>query len=228
MLAILLLPPLAGLSKRVNTEGRKDEEEIPQAWKGLLDPQTREFWKEGNHLPDEGFLLFAQNPESLQHAKLWLMRMELKAKILHQMQKTINVAQREMVADGLMEDRYWQFDDLRKGKMGLRMPMEDLKRLNFYFLFSSQCPHCKSLAKTLKEIPQVRPLQVDAGALLEFDGLQKTARATKETLEAYLKDGIVPVVVIHDPQKNVATVVSGNRSLDEYYVASRSLLKGGR
>jgi hypothetical protein len=225
----LLFCPLV-LSKRVNTEGNEivtnKEETISSEWEPLLNPKTKEFWKEGNHIPDEGFLLFAQNPKSIKHAKFWLLRMETKAKILNQMQKTVEVAQKEMVEKGLMEDRYWQFEDLKKGLVNTRVTIDDLKQLNFYFLFSSTCPHCKGLAVKLKKIPKVRPLQVDNLKLMVFSGLEETTRATKETVRAYSPDGIVPIVVIHNPKTNVITKIAGNRPIGEYFLASHSLLKG--
>jgi hypothetical protein len=216
--------------KRFNTDERVKNysKAIPNKWKDLINPKTEEFWREGNHVPDKGLLLLAQEPENIQYAKLWLLRMEIKAKHLNQMQKTIEIAQKQMVQDGLMEDRYWQFQDLIKGKTSSRITKRDLKNFNIYFLFSSTCPHCKSLSKNLSQIPNVKPLQVNEGKLLNFKGLDKTTRASVETKSTYLKNGVVPVVVIHNPKNNLVTTVSGNRPINEYLYAASTILKGGK
>ena len=224
---LLIIASLPADAKRVNTTEGKKNHNIPEEWKPLLNPKTNEFWKEGNHKPDDGFLLFAKNPTSIQYAKLWLLRMETKAKVLSQMQSTVSKAQAQMIKAGLMEDRYWQFKDLKKGKTDKRVSKKALKKLDFYFLFSSTCSHCRSLAKKLVAIPNLRVLQVDDKKIINFNGLAKTDRATKDTIKSYAPDGIVPVVVIHNPKSNVLTKVIGNKPIGEYYLAANSILKGG-
>lgn len=224
---LLLIVSIPTDAKRVNTIEGKSKQDIPEEWKPLLNPKTNKFWKEGNHTPDEGFLLFAKNPTSIQYAKLWLLRMETKAKVLRQMQSTVSKAQRDMIKSGLMEDRYWQFSDLKKGNVNSRVAKKELKNLDFYFLFNSKCSHCKHLAKKLAGFPNLRVLQVDENNILNFKGLSKTNRATKETINSYAPDGVVPVVVIHNPKTNVLTKIIGNKPIGEYYLAANSILKGG-
>lgn len=229
----LMLSVSSAKERRVNTSkgkvGNKPNKElkVPKEWSALLDPKTKEFWREGNHIPDAGFLLFAQNPDSTEYARFWLLRMETKAKVMNKMQQTIDKVQKDMVAEGLMEDRYWQFEDLRKGKISKRLAKNELKKLNFYFLFSSTCSHCKGLSKKLVNFPNLRPLQVDERRILNFNGLLESSRASKETIRMYTPDGIVPVLVIHNPKTNEVTKITGNRPLGEYYLAANSLLKRG-
>ena len=47
------------------------ENRVSEDWKPYLDDSKAEFWKEGNHIPDQGFLLLLTN-RSLENAKLWL------------------------------------------------------------------------------------------------------------------------------------------------------------
>jgi hypothetical protein len=214
--------------KRVNTEKKvtHSNPQVPLEWVDLLDPKTKKFWREGRHEPDEGFVLFAQNPESIKHAKLWLLRMETKAKILVKMQKTVDKAQLELFKEGLIEDRYWQFSDIKKGKLANRLPIKELEKLQVYFLFSSTCPSCHKLAKKLDKFKRVSPLQVDQKGLIDFANLPKTQRATNQTIQTYVKDGIVPVVVLHKVGSNSVMRLVGNNDQNTYMQAAMKLLNG--
>lgn len=219
------------MGQRFNTEYsiRKSVKNVPKEWQDLLNPKTTRFWKEGNHVPDEGFLLLAKNPNNKEYAKLWLLRNEIKAKYLAMIQKTVDKAQRELFLEGKLVDRYYQFNNKKKKaktrRYSPKISKSELKSLNFYFIYSSVCPHCKKLAKTLTKIPGVLPLQADNNKLLNFNGLSKSSRASKETLSNYAPDGVVPVVVIHNPKSNSATKIIGNKPLEEYLFASSELMK---
>lgn len=220
---------------RFNTNQSKLDvaKNAPEEWKELLNPKTNRFWKEGNHTPDEGFLLFAKNPTNKEYAKFWLLRNEIKAEQLALMQATVDEAQRELFLEGKIKDRYHQFKKnnspvkVQKAETNQtpNISKADLKKLNFYFIFSSTCPHCSDLAKKLKNIPDVRPLQADSKALKNYEGLIQSTRATPETLTNYAPDGVVPVIVIHNPKTNAATRIVGNKTIEEYLMASAELLK---
>lgn len=228
---LILLSINNAFGQRFNTEYsiRKSVKDVPKEWQDLLNPKTTRFWKEGNHIPDEGFLLLAKNPNNKEYAKLWLLRNEIKAKYLAMIQKTVDTAQKELFLEGKLVDRYYQFKDKakksKKRNFSPKISSNQLEKLNFYFIYSSTCPHCKKLAKTLTKIPGVLPLQVDNNKLLNFKGLAKSSRASKETLSNYAPDGVVPVVVIHNPKTNSATKITGNKPLDEYLFASSELVK---
>ena len=220
---------------RFNTLGGNSEvsKSAPEEWKELLDPKTNRFWKEGNHVPDEGFLLLAKNPTNKAYAKYWLLRNEIKAEQLALIQATVDEAQRELFLEGKLKDRYFQFGRGSRTTKTAALPINqtpnvskaDLKRLNFYFIFSSTCPHCSDLAKKMKSLPDVRPLQADKKPIKQFEGLIQSSRATPETLANYAPDGVVPVVVIHNPKTNAATKIVGNKTLEEYLSASAQILK---
>jgi hypothetical protein len=223
-------------SFRFNTSGGNADvaKSAPEEWKDLLNPKTNRFWKEGNHVPDEGFLLLAKNPTNKAYAKYWLLRNEIKAEQLTIIQATVDEAQRELFLEGKLKDRYYQFGKgnrvtTKKTSLPLNqtpnLSKTDLKKLNYYFIFSSTCPHCSELAKKIKNLPDVRPLQADQKGIKHFAGLIQSSRATPETLSNYAPDGVVPVVVIHNPKTNAATKIVGNKSLEDYLAASAQILK---
>lgn len=231
---ILFLSSSNSFALRFNTSISKTDiaNSAPEEWRDLLNPKTTRFWKEGNHIPDEGFLLLAKNPTNKSYAKFWLLRNEIKAEQLALIQSTVDEAQRELFLEGKLKDRYFQFSKKHtQTKIASpinqtpRVALADLKKLNFYFIFSSTCSQCVELAQKMKSLPSVRPLQADKNGLKNFSGLMKSARASAETLSNYVPDGLVPVVVIHNPKTNAASKIVGNKSLEEYLFASSELLK---
>lgn len=203
---------------------------IPPEWVPYLNRATEEFWTEGNHRPDAGFVLLARNP-SKETAKLWLLRMEAKARALTEMYGFVAEAQKELVRGGFMADRF-PTSVARQGALpGKEAPKtqgsvtdKDLKELQFYFLFSPSCGHCAELAETLIPFPNVVPLQVTEGPLKNFPGLPKSTYATKETKEAYLKEGVTPVVVVSWPKKNIVTTLTGNHSTEDLLLAAATVV----
>lgn len=201
---------------------------IPESWVPYLNPAFEEFWTEGNHRPDTGFVLFARNP-SVENAKLWLLRMETKATYLQVMFNSVVVAQKDLIKQGLIKDRYNSIEKARslpptKVKQN-GVSKEELSELEIFFLFSSTCPHCKRLALTLKAFPNVSPLQVDSSEkLTNFESLPASEMATEDTKSAYLQTAEVPVLVIHDPTNKTVNILKGNRSQEEILLAMASLL----
>lgn len=235
---IIVMMSLFAKQPRVNT--RNTVVSIPQPllencrssnnckkWKKLLDPKSRDFWKEGNHLPDEGWILFAQNM-NLESAKLFLLRGELKAKSLHKAMALIDKAHMELIAEGIMEDRYNVFANKVEQinqRRASNIDKNSFKKLQYFFIYSSTCPHCKGLAKKLASFPNVYPLQANKAKLVNFDGLKKSEYASKETLAQYAPGKTVPVLVIHNPKTKEAVVLEGNKPSSEIILASARILQ---
>ena len=207
---------------------------VPPEWIPLLNRAYEEYWMEGNHRPDAGFVLFARNP-SKETAKLWLLRMESKAQNLEELFGYVKQAQTELVSSGLMPDRYnmvnqpapqavpksssWvdpiKASDSRK---------EAFRDLQFFFLYSPTCPHCARQAQNLVGFPNVHPLQVTSGDLAKWPGLPVSEYATQETIQAYVRDGeqpgAIPVVAIYQPKTNQILKMKGVRSAQEILAAA--------
>lgn len=210
---------------------------VPGEWIPLLNRAFEEYWMEGNHRPDAGFVLFARNP-SKETAKLWLLRMESKAQNLEELFGYVKEAQKELVGGGLMVDRFnmvSQASATPAGFLGKNKPeispsnisKAGLDDVEFYFLFSPTCPHCARLAQSLVGFPNVHPLQVIDGELVNWPGLPQSDRATPETIAAYVKEGDqpggVPVLAIYHPKTNRVLKLRGARSAQEILTAAAAV-----
>ena len=212
---------------------------VPAEWIPLLNRAYEEYWMEGNHRPDAGFVLFARNP-SKETAKLWLLRMESKAQNLEELFAYVKDAQKDLVNAGLMADRYNMVNQaapqaVRESPAGstANVGSDSAKAafgdLQFYFLYSPTCPHCARLAQNLVGFPNVHPLQVTGGELVNWSGLPASDHATPETIEAYVRDGEqpggVPVLAIYEPKSNRVLKLRGARSTQEI-LAAAAVVKG--
>lgn len=208
----------------------KGPKERCEIWKTLTNPKSPEFWKEGNHIPDHGWITMVQDM-TVDSAKLFLLRGEIKALYLQRAMKLIDQAQIELVSEGLMEDRYNvvanKVDQLKRRNVP-KLSKSQLKNLQYFFIFSPSCPHCKNLSRTLVGLPNVYPLQATQGKLYHFDGLNKTERASTETLKGYAPNGIVPVLVLHHSTSQKAVVLRGNQTIDQIMLASAQLLRSSK
>jgi hypothetical protein len=206
---------------------------IPAEWIPYLNRAYEEYWTEGNHRPDAGFVLFARNP-SKETAKLWLLRMESKAENLELLFGLVKEAQADLLRQGLVEDRFGTAPAPKAGTLpvagargGVLPARADLHALEFFFLFSSTCPHCVRMAETLQSFPNVKPLQVDGGGLKEWPGLPPSDRATPETIATYLDGGAVPAVVVYHAKTNRALKLTGAKSTAEVLAAAAAVMARG-
>lgn len=193
-------------------------------WKSLLDPKTDMFWSEGGHKPDAGFLLFAKHP-TIDNAKKWLLRMEMKARIVQKLNGLVVRAQQELVLEGKMIDRYQMVKGQNENQKNVFSKAEEAKIALFdlFFLFSPSCVHCQGLAKTLKGLKTVKPLQVGGGKPFHFKGLAKSVFASVSTIESYVPGGKVPVLILLDGKKNKMVRLTGNKNKESILQAVKQL-----
>lgn len=204
---------------------------VPAEWIPLLNRAYEEYWTEGNHRPDAGFVLFARQP-SKETAKLWLLRMESKAKNLEQLFALVRDAQDELVKDGLLVDRFNMVHRVPSTAFNQSMPRaaieEDVwKQVEAYFLYSPTCPHCARLATALVGFPNVHPLQVTPGEVVNWPGLPPSDRADAETVQTYVNQGQgaggIPVLVLFDRAKQAVMTLRGAHSAPEIMAAAAAL-----
>ncbi len=201
---------------------------VPPQWEPYLNPKTAAFWTEGNHRPDAGFVLFL-NEMTVDAAKLWLLRGEIKARYLEEALVLVEQAQRELIRDGLMKDRYHVMDSRGPQESKTNKAKTDLKSVSkdvdIFFIFSPNCSHCSNLASTLVGFPNVIPLQASASSPLKnWDGLKASEYASQETLKSYASDGAVPVLVLHHSKKNLAVILKGERSTEDILLAISQIM----
>lgn len=197
---------------------------VPLEWKNLLDPTTDEFWMEGNHRPDQGFLLWAKNP-SIENAKLYLIRMNAKRDRLHLMQKQQELANKELIKHGVIANDY---NFLAEMQPIAAKSQEKWAATHLFFIFSPDCPHCKKQAEVLAGLENVTPMQIGGDKLVYFDRLPATVWARKEDIEQYVKEKVVPVLLIFSSSTSKMVSVKGVHSLPEIEKISKSLANKGQ
>lgn len=188
---------------------------VPDEWLPFLNPAFEEFWSEGNHRPDAGFVLFARNP-SKDNARLWLIRMEAKAKLLNEMNRLVQQEYDDLVRSGIIEDRHGivKRSIERETVAKVQKSLKIMKDIRVYFIFKPGCGSCKKQAEQLLPIAgNVQPLQINQGKrgkLTNFSGLKKSRWAEKYVIDDYVKSKI-PVIVVHNTKINKTYVLPEGR-----------------
>ncbi|MFG1594132.1 hypothetical protein [Halobacteriovorax sp. CON-3] len=80
----------------------------------LLDPKDDRFWREGNHVPDEGLLEWLKDPESVEKAMNYHLRMSIKDKTMKTLRRVGEVAHRKLIESGQIKDVHNQMAYLRE------------------------------------------------------------------------------------------------------------------
>lgn len=195
---------------------------VPPEWQILLDPNKDEFWYEGNSRPDAGWLLWAKNP-TIENAKLYLIRMNIKRDRVHLMQSQAEAIVPSLVSQGIIADDYGfakQSTDLKKSTEPSSIALEGV---HVFFLFSPTCPHCLRQAEILKGLANVTPMQAAGDKLRSFDGLPPSIWAEKSDLEKYSPDKTVPVLLIYSSGTNKMVTSKGVHTLSEIQQIANSL-----
>ena len=226
---VLPLPTQAEVDRAADAVRLPKDLKVPAEWVPYLNRAYEEYWTEGTHRPDAGFVLFARNPTK-ETAKLWLLRMESKAQNLEQLFVLVKDAQIDLVRSGLMSDRFNMVTPAKAASLPTAKDARtlstaaDLSSLEFFFIFSPSCPHCAHMAENLVGFPNVRPLQATKGPVKDWPGLPPSDRATPETLNTYIAGGGVPVLVVFDRKSNRLLKMTGAKSQSEILGAASSVL----
>ncbi|MFG1516184.1 hypothetical protein [Halobacteriovorax sp. ZH2_bin.1] len=198
----------------------------------LNDPKQDRFWREGNHVPDEGWLELAKDPSSVEKAKAWLLRMDTKRKVLYEMSETIEKAQLALIAEGKLPDLYNEIDYLQ-GVSGVADKRLSKSAVNdalkgddtyIFFITDPTCSNCEAQAKHLVGIRNVFPFQVRGGRLKNYNGLAPTKMIDAKVKEGWFGKGSAiptPQLIITKVRngKNVGTKLIGVQSVSEISTA---------
>ncbi len=195
---------------------------VPHEWKSLLNPETDEFWNEGNFKPDAGFVIWARNP-TIANAKLYLIRMNAKRDRLHIMQQQQEQANKELIKVGAIANDY----DFLAGafKADSKTILSSSQETQIFFLFTPTCPHCKRQGQILSGRTNVVPMQVGGSQLHHFEKLPKSVWATNEDIDRYVADKVVPVLLIYNRKTNNITSIKGVHTINEIDKISYHLTK---
>jgi hypothetical protein len=229
----LLRPPTASeIKEGIKRTKISPELKVPDEWLPYVNPSFKEFWTEGDRKADAGFILFARNP-TLENAKLWLIRMETKAAYTHQMWDLVEKAQKELIKDGVIEDRYGTLASLKTKLVnesedyGKLMPKDTI----IYFVFNDTCPVCKKQAvMVLSKVKKyVKPMQIvrnGVSTLAKLDGLNQSQWLDAETKNLYLKnDMVVPIMLIFNATTKKMTKLVGYKDLPDLVKAAQYVSK---
>jgi len=217
---------------------------IPKPWVKLLNPAYAEFHAEGGHVPDAGYVMFARNP-TLENAKLWLIRMEAKAILLEKLWNLTEKAHKELVTEGVIEDRYNQVKQkLTQKIMGAKKqrPTQNIsfnnteknvfKNLKIFMLSRSSCGACVQQAKVLAQVPNAVALQTQGDRV--YPGL-KTVKLTREKIFEIIPEkvhehimqgynqNITPITFIYNPKKNNVVKLIGVQKKDNLIAVAKKL-----
>ncbi len=226
IMGLLCLAGAASSSRRVTTaEGISESSAtVPKEWMDYLDPAKDDFWREGNHVPDQGFLLWAKNPTK-ENARLYLIRMNMKRNLLHLMQEQQKEANLALIKEGVIADDYdFLSSEIGHGKIQKADTQKSLEGLHLFFFFSPSCPNSQKQASMLKGLQNVTPLQVSGQELLHFPELPESVWAEKEDMEKYRarKGGII---LIYQDKTKKFLQLSGFQSLNNITKAALELKK---
>lgn len=197
---------------------------VPAEWQSLLNPSTDEFWTEGNFKPDAGFILWAKNP-TINNAKLYLIRMNAKRDRIHVMQGQQEQANKELIKLGVIANDYnFLASATRTDPKGVLASVDNTQ---IFFIFNPTCPHCKRQAQILAHRSNVIPMQIGGSELINFPDLPPSVWATKEDIDRYAADKVVPVLLIYDQKSNQIVSAKGVHTLQEIENIAIHLKKGG-
>lgn len=186
---LISLPLIAATPDNRVTTNKGNSPAIPTQWQELLDPNHPEFWREGNHQPDAGFVLFATNPTP-ENAKLWLLRMDKKSKRLAKMQKIIEKSELELIANDEISDTNHRADAMMSAK----------NETEIFFLFSPSCKYCQQQTTQLAGL-NVIPLQMYGEKIKHWPNFSPSHFADEKTKFRYQGKG-TPVLLIHNSKTN--------------------------
>ena len=181
-------------------------------WKKYMNPENKEFFKEGDYTPPEPFMELAKNPTD-ENLKNWFSFIELKNKISARLQERMAA----FLAKGQIKEPVLHSETVKTVQaLPITHALSKNYRLRMYF--DSQCPHCKRMFGTLKELQEmgfyVEALQVDSKPVDVGFEIPIT-QASPDDLKKFSEER-VPLTLIADlPKKALLPPVRGYRSTPE-------------
>ncbi len=193
-------------------------------WKKHLDPNSKDFFKEGDYTPPEPFMELVRNPTD-ENIKNWFAMIEKKNELTSRMMERIQ----EYVAKDNAKMEPQSKAILVSAKESLQKAPPETSRFRFRFYFDSQCPHCKRMFATVSDLQSrgfyVEAFQVD-GADVALPGMTvAVTKASKADVEKQ-KISSIPLILIGDLQKKVVYRLSGYQSTDSVFEAINTHASG--
>jgi len=200
------------VSKSANAANLKDISETSAKksdfeWGKYLNPQNKDFFKEGDYTPPEPFMEIVRNPTD-ENLKLWFQYIDKKNKLFQRLEEKIqNYSSHGKVI--LSDTEKIRTIQTLKAQSFVS---PDATRFRFKFYFDSECPHCRRMFSTVAELQQkgflVEARQVDNKPLsnlpLEFPIERATSQELKEK-----KITSVPLLLVGDLKEKTVYRITG-------------------
>jgi hypothetical protein len=172
----------------------KEKEEFQ--WNKFLDPNNKEFFREGDYTPPEPFMELVRNPTD-QNIRMWFAYMDRKNELASRLSKRM---EEYALANGAAIPREAKEKIVHTAKQ-IPTPADDFERFRFRMYFDSQCPHCKRMFETLNDLQDrgyfVEARQVDNGPLDQIKAHVPVVSAKAGELRQYNVTA-VPLLLIGD------------------------------
>ncbi|MFK7827881.1 MAG: TlpA family protein disulfide reductase [Oligoflexales bacterium] len=125
----------------------KTDKKMKFNWNQYIDPKNDEFFEEGDYKPPKPFMEVARNPSD-ENIKNWFAVIEAKNKLMSRLQ--VNLSQ--YLAENKLKLKDVEKEAIQKEINELPKTTSDPFRFRFRLYFESNCPHCKNMMQTMKEI----------------------------------------------------------------------------
>lgn len=181
-------------------------------WKKALDPKNDEFFKEGDYTPPAPFMEVARNPSD-DNIKLWHTYIEKK----NLLAARLNARLQEYELRNSIPNQVARPEVGQKPKGIVKV---DPSRYQFRLYFDSECPHCKRMMQTMKELAesgyQVEAKQVDRK---DFSTLGLPFSFTWASDDEIKRHGIssIPFLLVVDTKKKIVYKMSGFKTVSSIF-----------
>lgn len=214
---------------------------VPKEWARYINPTFEHFWREGNHLPDKGYILLykkmASLPKSLsskkrksilkEYAKLLLIRSDIKERMIREGHQITLEAYQDLTRGKVIRDALTlkKSAPKRKGQKKPLVTLKDTENLDYFFIFSRGCKYCDQFAPIISKFNNVYPLQMNEPEnLKEWDGMNPTEVLSHKIKSDY-NITATPTLIIVNSKNNQSIILTGLKTYNEVLKASSKLLQ---
>lgn len=218
---------------------------IPEEYKKYIYTNNDEFWKEGNHIPDAGYLEMMKNPTP-NNARLLILRNIIKRNAMHYAYQLIYQENLNLIKSGIIPDDHkfmngstidvntgtWipnyksPLETNIKAKPNSKLTKKHPQVIGKLF-YHSKCRYCRETANNIASLKNVIAIQIDKNNKLKiFKGYEKRSRyISNSERDEYIpecfgkKNGKekcqVPVTYVENEANNKIIRLKGNSSLQK-------------
>jgi thiol-disulfide isomerase/thioredoxin len=176
-------------------------------WDKYINPQNKDFFKEGDYTPPEPFMEIVRNPTD-DNLKLWFQYIDKKNKLFQRLEERMQTYSGQGKV-ALSDDQKSRVIETIKAQSYVS---PDATRFRFKFYFDSDCPHCRRMFSTISELQKkgflVEARQVDNKPISNLPIEFPVERATTQELKAK-KITSVPLLLVGDLKEKTVYRITG-------------------